>query len=294
MDEKYTIVEDEKYGFLRVDPIPSQQEVDKFYKEEFYSTEYKQFNDSSMEVQLEEEEFYKRYWESNYQKVVQFFGRKDDISLFDVGCGFALGLKYYMDKGFTVSGLDPAPEAVEYAKKQNLDVHLAGINEFSCVGDERFDVVTIVNALEHLRNPAETLLDVKKYLLKSNGLLMVDVPNEFNDFQVVANTEHNLGEWWLCPPNHINYFSVSSLKNLFDKCGYVIKSYETSFPLEMFLVMGDVYVGNPKLGKQCHNKRVHFEEMMRKHGKEDKLRKFYEALADCDLGRQVVMYATPK
>ena len=62
----------------------------------------------------------------------------------------------------------------------------------------------------------------------------------------------------------------------------------------MFLVMGDVYVGNPTLGKQCHNKRVTFEKVMRKHGKEEKLIKFYQAIADCDLGRQVVMYASPK
>ena len=171
MDEKYTIVEDDKYGFLRVDPIPSQEEVDKFYKEEFYSSEYKQFNDSSMEVQLEEEEFYKRYWETNYQKVVQFFGRNDDISLFDVGCGFALGLKYYMDKGFTVSGLDPAPEAVAYAKKQKLDVHLSGINEFSCVGDQRFDVVTIVNALEHFKKSSRNIIRRQEIFVKKQWFI---------------------------------------------------------------------------------------------------------------------------
>jgi hypothetical protein len=124
--------------------------------------------------------------------------------------------------------------------------------------------------------------------------LVVDVPNEFNDFQIVANEEFELGEWWVCPPNHINYFSVSSLKALLKECGYAIVNYESSFPLELFLLMGDVYIGDPDLGKKCHNRRVMFERFMRKHGKAKKLNQFYKALADCDLGRQVILYATPK
>jgi hypothetical protein len=58
--------------------------------------------------------------------------------------------------------------------------------------------------------------------------------------------------------------------------------------------MGDVYVGDSDLGKKCHNKRVMFERLMRKHGKTKKLNQLYKAFADCDLGRQVTLYATPE
>jgi hypothetical protein len=46
------------------------------------------------------------------------------------------------------------------------------------------------------------------------------------------------------------------------------------------------------LGQACHRKRVLFEHLLRKHGKGEKLALFYELLADLDLGRQVVVYAT--
>jgi len=290
---KAKIIKDPKYGFLRIDPIPSQKEVEKLYSEEFYSSEYKYFNDSSYEVQLEEKEFHERRWESIYQSIINFFGKSEGLSIFDIGCGFALSLQYYKKKGLKVCGMDPAPEAVEYAIKNNINVHLSGIEDFSCVGNRRFDVVTMINVLEHLRNPAETLSKIKKYLLKDKGLLVLDVPNEFNVFQIIANKEYNLNEWWVCPPNHINYFSVSSLKKLLQLSCYEIIDFETSFPMEIFLLMGEVYIGDHTLGKQCHNKRVQFEHLMCKHGHEKKLREFYKALADCELGRQVVMYATP-
>ena len=139
----------------------------------------------------------------------------------------------------------------------------------------------------------DTLINIREKLLKPGGLLVIDVPNEFNDFQVTANAEYGLKEWWICPPNHINYFSVSSMKHLLEKCGYSIEYCESSFPIEIFMLMGDVYVGNSELGKACHQKRVKFEYLMKKHGKSKKLSEFYQALSDLDLGRQVVVYATP-
>ena len=48
-----------------------------------------------------------------------------------------------------------------------------------------------------------------------------------------------------------------------------------------------------ELGAQIHRKRMAFELNLVRGGKLDKLKKFYAALADLDLGRQVTMYATP-
>ena len=37
MDKKYKLETHSKYGFYRVVPTPSEEEIDKYYKEEFYS-----------------------------------------------------------------------------------------------------------------------------------------------------------------------------------------------------------------------------------------------------------------
>jgi len=120
------------------------------------------------------------------------------------------------------------------------------------------------------------------------------VPNDYNDFQLAGNEEHKLGHWWVCPPKHLNYFSATSLRSLLERCGYTVRKCVASFPLEMFLLFGDVYVGDQELGKKCHLARVRFETALRKCGKIDKLRRFYEALASLDIGRQVVAFAVPR
>lgn len=291
MKTNYRIIADPEYGYLRADPTPSREEVERYYREEFYSE--KRFNDSSLEVQEEEREFFDSRWEGIHRRCAAFFGNRP-FSLFDVGFGYAQALQYFRSKGVSVSGLDPAPQGVAHARSLGLDVYQAGIEDFDCVGTRRFDVVTLLNVLEHLRHPPDTLRNVGEKLLKPRGLLVVEVPNEFNDFQTAANAELDLGEWWVSPPAHLNYFSTTSLTALLDRCGYQVVHREASFPLEMFLLMGDVYVGDAAIGKQCHNKRVKFESLLRRQGKGEKLDEFYQALASLDLGRQTLVFATPR
>jgi len=122
-------------------------------------------------------------------------------------------------------------------------------------------------------------------------MIIIDVPNEFNVFQMAGRDIHGLSDWWVAPPAHLNYFSRDTLHNLLEGCGYEVKLAEASFPLEMFLLFGDCYVGNSSLGKQCHMKRVEFENNLRRLGHDGKLRDFYQALAGLNLGRQVKIYA---
>ncbi len=289
----YKIVRDEVYGFLKLDPLPTQEDVEKYYLEEFYSSNYKMFNNSSLKVQQHDKEFFDGRWNTMYQTFKDFFSNIEGKSLFDIGFGFAQALIFFKKKGLEVSGIEPSPEGVDYAKSEGLKVYQGGIEEFDIV-ENRYDIVTMNNVLEHLRNPYDVIVNIREKLLKDNGLLVIDVPNEFNDFQMIANEEYNLNNWWICPPNHINYFSHSSLACLLKKAGYEIVKRDASFPLEIFMLFGDVYVGNSELGKTCHQKRVKFEQMMRNYGKHEKLMKFYEALAALDLGRNAIAYCTPK
>lgn len=288
MNKKYKIITDKEYGYLRADPIPTPDELEVYYREEFYSP--KPFNDSSLEVQKEGQEYYDSRWDGIYEKCKAIL-RNENFSVFDIGFGYAQALLYFQSKGIEVSGLEPSPEGVKYAKSKGLKVYEAGIDDFTVTEGRRFDVVMMLNVLEHLSHPHETLKSIQKNLLNPNGIVVIEVPNEFSDFQTTAVAEHNLEEWWVCPPHHLNYFSSSSLKNLLEKCDYKVEHMQGSFPMEIFLLMGDVYVGNQELGKKCHNKRVEFERVMRKHKKTEKLSLFYEALAKLDLGRTSLVFA---
>lgn len=290
---KANIVKDSKFGFKRVEPIPTQEEVEKFYAQEFYDANAQYFNNSALLLQQEQSDFFNSRWKAIYEELESFFGDKIvDKSVFDIGFGFAQALKYMKNKGLKVSGLEPSKEGVDYARENGIEAIHCGIEQLDLV-ETKSDVVLLLNVLEHLREPEQTLLNIKEKVLNSNGMLVIDVPNDFNDFQIVANEEYDLDEWWVLPPNHINYFSHDSLQKLVRGCGYKIIHCTSSFPLDMFLLYGDQYVGNPKLGRECHNKRVKFEQLMEKHGKGEKLKEFYNALSELNLGRSVSVYATP-
>ena len=146
----------------------------------------------------------------------------------------ALGLRkhsiYLKKKGFTVSGLEPSSEGVTYARENGIPAIQGGVEDFDLV-NHKSDVVMLLNVLEHLREPEQTLLRIKEKVLTANGMLIIDVPNDFNDFQLVANAEYDLNEWWVLPPNHINYFSHTSLQTLLKGCGFTIIRCTSSFPL---------------------------------------------------------------
>lgn len=291
---KYTLVTDEKYGYLRANPVPTEEEVNQYYLEEFYAQNKDKFNNSSLDTQLEESEFFKAKYENYYNQAFNILGNLDGKSLYDIGFGFAQALLFFKSKNMIVSGIEPSIEGYEYAVQNKLNVIHGSIESTFNEVEEKQDVVTLLNVLEHLRDPAEVLINIREKLIAEDGLLIIDVPNDYNDFQKAANQEFELNEWWFFPPRHINYFNAKSLSILLEKTGYEVKYAEGSFPLELFLLFGDVYIGDNTLGKVCHKKRVHFETILRKHGKQEKLSAFYKALADLELGRDIVIYAQPK
>lgn len=289
------IIEDPKHKYLRLEPIPSNEEVAEFYAKEFYDANASYFNNSSLEVQQEQSDFFNARWNDVYTNCSKKFnGEIKDKTVFDIGFGFAQALLFFKEKGLEVSGLEPSIDGYNYALSKGINAFHSGIESFECVGNNKFDIVLLMNVLEHLREPATTLLNIKNQLLNDNGILVIDVPNDFNTFQEVANLEYDLDQWWVVSPNHINYFSPDSLKSLLNDCGYDVFEYESAFPLDMFLLFGDQYVGNPEIGRECHNKRVNFERLMRKYNKEKELKALYKSFADLNLGRSITIYASPK
>ena len=293
MKKNYKLKKNE-FGFYQVTPTPSAEEITKFYAEEFYTDEYKNFNDASLEVQIKDKAFFEGRWSDIYDNFLEINkDLKKGNSILDIGCGWAQALLFFKEKGFDCYGFDPAIEAVEYGCKKGLNIKHAGLDGMDVFENKKFEMVTMFNVLEHLANPSQTINQIKE-ILQPNGILAIDVPNEFNDFQTVGRDVHGLDDWWVAPPNHLNYFSKDSLVKFLVSHGFSVEISESSFPLEMFLLFGENYVKDGNLGGQCHKKRVLFEENLRKHGKASTLKNFYRVLADLNLGRQVSVFCKLK
>jgi len=290
-DNKYQIRLDEKYGYYHLFPIPTKEELETYYGREFYGNNYnKQIQDSSKEVQEEELEFINMQYEDILETIKQESPGKKII---DIGCGYGNFFKFCQDRGFKTSGFDPVQKAVDDARKKGIDAFQADIEDFKDVVKEKYHTAVMLNVLEHLRQPHKVLTDVRDYLLEDEGLLVIRVPNEFNKLQIIANQEYNLGQWWVSAPQHINYFTINHLEKLITNCGYQVILKESTFPLEMFILFGEQYVGNPEIGKSIHKKRVLFEKTLKKYDNEYK-RKIFQIFAEQGMGREIIIFARKK
>lgn len=293
----HTMIKDPEYGYLRVDPVPSAEEVDRFYREEFYARANSSYiNDSSRENMEEEAEYHRRSYEDLEALIRRNIpisgGRLNDLSVADVGCGFGYFLRFLTERGARCYGVEPVKEGVDHCGSMGIEAFCQPIEALeNPPNGKRVDLVTMVNVLEHLREPARIFKDLRANWLREEGYVLVRVPNEFNAWQTIADRAFDLKQWWVVPPQHINYFDRDSLNRLFSQCGYDVVDVTATFPLEMFLLMGDVYVGDPVLGKACHRKRVAFERRLDAANATDLRHRFYRSLAELGLGRELVVLA---
>jgi len=290
--DQYRLEPHERFGFLPIRPTPSAQEIERFYAEEFYSGQYRYFNNSAREVQEADQSFHDGHRADICARVERLLGRSvAGVAALDIGCGWGLTLKYLKARGAICAGFDPAPEAVEHVRSCGIECVQGGINRIDVFGERRFDLVLLMNVLEHLADPVQVIDRMRAQVLAPGGVLVVEVPNEFNAFQLAAQRLYGLEQWWVAPPAHLNYFDPETLRRLLEGCGLRVAYQEASFPMELFLLMGQNYVGAHDIGRTCHELRMAFEANLRATGHAGAISAFYQALAAAGLGRQVIAYA---
>lgn len=100
-------------------------------------------------------------------------------SALDVGCGAGLLCEPLARMGAAVTGVDAAPENVEAAKAHAA---LSGLSidysagEIAAQGLATFDVVSSMEVIEHVTDPAAFIAELARHL-KPDGLLLLSTPN---------------------------------------------------------------------------------------------------------------------
>jgi SAM-dependent methyltransferase len=152
-----------------------------------------------------------------------------------------------------------------------------------------FDAIHANEVFEHLPDPRGTVR-ILSDMLAPGGVLCVCVPNDYSPIQATLRETCGYSPWWVAPPHHINFFSGDSLAKLFTAGGIRVVLREATFPIDLFLLMGENYVGDDDLGRRCHARRKTFELNLVAGGRNDLKRRLYRSLAEFGFGREVVMY----
>jgi len=140
--------------------------------------------------------------------------------------------------------------------------------------------------MEHLPNP-RNFVKICYDLLEPGGLFCTVVANDYSPIHEILRNMEKYPPWWLDPPTHLNYFSIQSLEKLVTSVGFESLNVTTTFPMEFFLLMGDNYVGDEKLGKICHKKRKKFEFAFENAGLSHIRKQMYKNFAELNIGRDI-------
>ena len=145
-------------------------------------------------------------------------------SVLDVGCGGGFFLRICEKLGATVTGIEPSPIAAEKAKSFGLNVFQGTIDDFHT--EERFDIITASQVLEHVPDPVSTLRHMKA-LLAPGGTIWIAVPN------AGCRWAKSLGWKWdgADLPYHLLHFTPESLAKAAARSGLnVSRIYTRSEP----------------------------------------------------------------
>ncbi|MCP4303046.1 MAG: bifunctional 2-polyprenyl-6-hydroxyphenol methylase/3-demethylubiquinol 3-O-methyltransferase UbiG [Gammaproteobacteria bacterium] len=116
---------------------------------------------------------------SYIERQAQGFDAKDVL---DVGCGGGILAEAMAQKGARVTGIDMAELSLKIAR---LHLHESGlevdyqhttVEDFAADNEARFDIVTCLELLEHVPDPA-SVIDAAVRLLKPGGLLFLSTIN---------------------------------------------------------------------------------------------------------------------
>jgi 2-polyprenyl-6-hydroxyphenyl methylase/3-demethylubiquinone-9 3-methyltransferase len=111
----------------------------------------------------------------------KFVDSWDGKNVLDVGCAGGFTTEFLSERGAKVSGLDPSPNLIAAARAhaeltgKTIDYRV-GYGEKLPYDDATFEVVTCVDVLEHVEDPAQTVREIAR-VLAPGGIFLYDTIN---------------------------------------------------------------------------------------------------------------------
>lgn len=149
----------------------------------------------------------------------------------DVGCGRGELMWAATKKGWTVTGIDPSQDFLDFGRKfLGVEGIRTTLSE-TCFKSESFDAVAMSGIIEHLYEPLEILNEINR-ILRPGGWLWFDAPNEDGLYMRVGNAYMRLlGRDWVVslaptfPPYHVQGFNAESIRRIIQLSDFDLKDF---------------------------------------------------------------------
>lgn len=162
---------------------------------------------------LPQEQLYDDLTTERLQDNLLALGALSRARLLDVGCGEGQMVYAALDLGFDARGIDVSRSAIAICRGfglpcDELDLFAPALD------DARFDIVTLVETIEHVPDPVSVLRRAGT-LLAPGGVLWITTPN------LCSLGRRILGSRWPAfAPAHISYFTPRSLRHAASAAGF--------------------------------------------------------------------------
>ena len=142
----------------------------------------------------------------------------------DVGCGIGDLLVEAGTLGYVSLGFETDQIQARVARDRGVEV----IGEFMEPGSENFSrisecsVVSLINVLEHISDPASTLASISSEL-KSGAFIAIEVPRNPSLSSIVQHASFAPIFRHISPPEHLHIFSDTSLESMLSAASFAVR-----------------------------------------------------------------------
>lgn len=287
-----------EYGYFEIADKPTADELEAYYAEKYYQDGCGSYEASGY-TDEETTYFFNKIEQKYLAAITASPALKGGKQRFlDVGAGEGWAMKFFSNLGWECVGLDFSEYGCEANNPDQKNLLITGdifenLKELIKKG-EKYDLILLDNVLEHVLDPKE-LLESLHRIIENNGVLIVEVPNDFSVLQQhLFKKEHISKQFWVVVPDHLHYFNKNGLAALASDAGWLASKVISDYPIDFNLLnINTNYVNNPAVGKSCHKERVEVENLLHSISPE-KTNTLYEALADLGLGRELTAVLLPK
>ncbi|MEW6526628.1 MAG: class I SAM-dependent methyltransferase [Spirochaetota bacterium] len=203
----FTVYQCNACNFIFMNPQLAKESELALYDEGYYTGEadYTYYDERNTE-------HYARYvWNARLKTIRKYV---KSGNLLDVGCSFG-GFLQVASQYFRVYGIEPSLYAGKYAQQRfgNDIIHVGTLFDHP-FKQNSFSVITLIEVLEHIRNPHEALTECYR-LCTDNGLLVIQTAN-MDGLQ--AKLQKQKYGYFL--PGHFSYFTKQNLAETLTRIGF--------------------------------------------------------------------------
>tara|TARA_B100001123_G_scaffold102168_1_gene118218 strand:+ start:1134 stop:2057 length:924 start_codon:yes stop_codon:yes gene_type:complete len=211
-NNKHQFFQCSKCELVYLYPIPSEEEEDKFYADEFEKFMERR---SGGDMDWSGPEEHKKSNQENVERRLDFLQEyiKPGIEVLEFGCSSGFMMDKFRELKMKSYGIEPSGSFTSFLKENNHNVFNSLDELKKTHPSKKFDLITHFFVLEHVRD-TQGFLNDQIELLKPEGVIIAEVPCVLDPLTSLYKIEAFEKFYWSIA--HHYYFSPRSISNILE------------------------------------------------------------------------------